>query len=206
MTYDENPYGNLSDVELVEFVLGPKAKEGIAETLVQSFGNFQEVVAATPVRLSEHGLSDHAVTRLKKFHTAATRMHALKVLNRPAMSSWADVTEYLTVKIARLEHEEFHVLFVDRKNNLIADERMSRGTIDHAPVYPREVVKRALELNAASIILSHNHPSGDPTPSRADIDITRKIVDACKAIDIRVLDHVIVGRNGTASMKALGLI
>ncbi len=128
------------------------------------------------------------------------------MLNRPALSSWAALIDYCTAAMARSPHEEFRVLFLDRKNVLIADEVQSRGTVDHTPVYPREIVKRALELGASALILVHNHPSGDPTPSRADIEMTREVAAAAKALKIAVHDHLVIGRSGHASFKALGLL
>src|SRR6185312_6424005 len=129
-----------------------------------------------------------------------------RLLGRPALSSWAALLDYCAAAMARSEREEFRVLFLDRKNILIADEVQSAGTIDHTPVYPREIVKRALELAASAMILVHNHPSGDPTPSRADIDMTREVAAAAKALNIAVHDHLVVGRSGHASFKSLGLI
>jgi DNA repair protein RadC len=128
------------------------------------------------------------------------------VIGRPALSSWAALLDYCTAAMARGENEEFRVLFLDRKNILVADEVQSRGTIDHTPVYPREIVKCALELSATAIILVHNHPSGDPTPSKADIDMTRDIIFAAKALGITVHDHLVIGRKGHASFKSLNLL
>ena len=133
-------------------------------------------------------------------------MPGRKLLNRPALSSWAALLDYCTAAMARSTTEEFRVLFLDRKNILIADEVQSQGTVDHTPVYPREIVKRALELRRSAIILVHNHPSGDPTPSRADIEMTREVAAAAKALRIAVHDHLVVGRGGTASFKSLGLL
>jgi len=128
------------------------------------------------------------------------------VINRPALSSWTALLDYCTAAMARVANEEFRVLFLDRKNVLVADEVQARGTVDHAPVYPREIDKRALEHGASAIILVHNHPSGDPTPSRADIEMTREIAAAAKALRIAVHDHLVIGRNGHASFKSLGLL
>ena len=128
------------------------------------------------------------------------------MIGRPALSSWAALLDYCTAAMARGENEEFRVLFLDRKNILVADEVQSRGTIDHTPVYPREIVKCALELSATAIILVHNHPSGDPTPSKADIDMTRDIIFAAKALGITVHDHLVIGSKGHASFKSLNLL
>ena len=143
---------------------------------------------------------------MKIVEAAALRLARSAMLNKPALSSWAALIDYCTAAMARAPNEEFRILFLDRKNILIADEVQTRGTIDHAPVYPREIVKRALELGASAIILVHNHPSGDPTPSRADIEMTRDVAAAAKALNIQVHDHLVVGRSGHASFKALGLL
>ena len=127
-------------------------------------------------------------------------------MGRTALSSWSALLDYCTAVMARSQNEEFRVLFLDRKNCLIADEVQNRGTVDHTPVYPREIVKRALELTASAIILVHNHPSGDPTPSKADIQMTREIVTAAKALGIALHDHLVIGRGGHASFKSLGLL
>jgi DNA repair protein RadC len=146
------------------------------------------------------------VALLKIVEAAALRLARSQVLNRPALSSWPALIDYCTAAMARNPHEEFRVLFLDRKNVLIADEVQSRGTVDHTPVYPREIVKRALETGASGLILVHNHPSGDPTPSRADIEMTRDIANAAKALRIHLHDHLVIGRGGHASFKALGLL
>jgi len=146
------------------------------------------------------------VNQLKIVEAAAQRLAKGKVIGRPALSSWTALLDYCMTTMARSATEEFRVLFLDRKNVLVADEVQSRGTVDHAPVYPREIVKRALEHGASAIILVHNHPSGDPTPSRADIDMTRDIVAAAKSLHIAVHDHLVIGRGGHASFKSLGLL
>jgi DNA repair protein RadC len=128
------------------------------------------------------------------------------VVKRPVISSWSALLAYTKAALAHAPREQFRVLFLDKKNQLIADEVMNEGTVDHAPVYPREVARRALELSASAVILVHNHPSGDPTPSAADIDMTRQVVEAGRALRIAVHDHLVVGRDGVASFKALGLI
>ncbi|HWU26803.1 MAG TPA: DNA repair protein RadC [Rhizomicrobium sp.] len=173
----------------------------------QRFGGFAEAIAAPRERLQEiDGAGDAVIAQLKLIEAAALRLSKTRLLGRPALSSWNALLDYCAAAMARNAHEEFRVLFLDRKNNLIADEVQSTGTVDHAPVYPREIVKRALELGASALILVHNHPSGDPTPSRADIDMTREIVTAASALRLTVHDHVVVARGGTASFKALGLI
>jgi len=143
---------------------------------------------------------------LKLIKTAAERLVKIQIQSRPTLSSWSGVLDYLRLAQGYEAREQFRILFLDKKNHLIADEVQGHGTVDHTPVYVREVVKRALELSATAIILVHNHPSGDTTPSRADIDVTKQIIDAAKPLGVSVHDHVIVGRNGHASLKALRLI
>jgi DNA repair protein RadC len=201
----------MPDYELMELVLFAAIQrrdvKPLAKKLLETFGSFAEAIAAPRARLLEvEGIGESAVTQLKIVEAAALRLAKGKVLNRPALSSWNALLDYCTAAMARSPHEEFRVLFLDRKNILIADEVQSKGTIDHTPVYPREIVKRALELGASAIILVHNHPSGDPTPSRQDIEMTREITTAAKALKINVHDHLVVGRSGHASFKSLGLL
>jgi len=201
----------MPDYELMELALFAaiprRDTKPLAKALIAHFGSFAEAIAAPRERLLEiEGMSDGAATQLKIVEAAALRLSQTRVLGRPALSSWAALIDYCAAAMARAMKEEFRVLFLDRKNVLVADEVQSSGTIDHTPVYPREIVKRALELGASAVILVHNHPSGDPTPSRADIEMTREVVEAAKALKISVHDHVIVGRNGHASFKALGLL
>jgi DNA repair protein RadC len=151
-------------------------------------------------------VGEAVANHLKIVEAAAHRLAKTSVIGRPALSSWTALLDYCTAAMARRESEEFRVLFLDRKNVLIADEVQNRGTVDHTPVYPREIVKRALELSASAIILVHNHPSGDPTPSKADILMTREIVAAAKALGLAVHDHLAIGRGGHASFKSLGLL
>ncbi len=199
----------LSDYELLELVLFAaiprRDVKPLAKTLLAKFGSFAEVVAASRERLSEH-LGEGAIAQLKIIEAAALRLARTNILGKPALSSWNALLDYCAAAMARAPKEEFRVLFLDRKNFLIGDEVMNRGTVDHAPVYPREIVKRALELSASALILVHNHPSGDPTPSRADIEMTREVVEAARALRIAVHDHLVIGRGGTASFKALGLL
>lgn len=201
----------MADYELLELVLfgaiPRRDVKPLAKELIEKFKTFDEVIAAPVERLEEiNGLGRAAVAQLKVVGAAAQRLARSKVMGRPALSSWSALLEYCSTAMSRREQEEFRVLFLDRKNVLIADELQQRGTIDHTPVYPREIVKRALELGASAVILVHNHPSGDPTPSRADIMMTREIVEAAKALRIAVHDHIVVGRGGHASFKALGLL
>jgi DNA repair protein RadC len=201
----------MPDYELMELVLFaaiPRRDiKPLAKDLIQRFGGFADAIAAPRERLMEvEGIGENAVTQLKIIEAAALRLAKTKLIGRPALSSWAALLDYCAAAMARSPQEEFRVLFLDRKNVLIADEVQTHGTVDHTPVYPREIVKRALELAASAIILVHNHPSGDPTPSRADIEMTREVAEAAKTLRITVHDHVVVGRAGTASFKALGLL
>ena len=201
----------LADYEMLELVLFraiPRRDcKPLAKALIARFGSFADVIAAPPAQLSSvPGVGEAVITELKIVEAAALLLGRQRVRERPVFDSWGRLIAYLNAAMARLTREEFRVLFLDNRNRLIADEMQNRGTIDHTPVYPREVVRRALELSAASIILAHNHPSGDPTPSRADIEMTRQIVAAAEALSIRVHDHVIIGRDGHASLRALGLI
>jgi DNA repair protein RadC len=201
----------MPDYELMElalFAAVPRRDvKPLAKALIGHFGSFAEVIAAPRERLLEiDGVSDGIATQLKIIEAAALRLSQARVLGRPVLSSWQALIDYCAAAMARGQKEEFRVLFLDRKNVLIADEVQSSGTIDHTPVYPREIVKRALELGASAVILVHNHPSGDPAPSRADIEMTRDVAEAAKALRIAIHDHVIVGRSGHASFKALGLL
>jgi len=201
----------VSDYELLELVLfraiPQRDVKPLAKTLIAKFGSFAEVVAAPRTRLKEtRGIGDAAADELKIVYAAAGRLARGQVQNRPVLSSWSCVLDYCRMAQAFAEKEQFRVLFLDKRNRLIADELQQTGTVDHTPVYPREVVKRALELSATALILVHNHPSGDPTPSRADIQMTQAIVEVARPLGIAVHDHIIVGREGHASFKGLQLI
>ena len=201
----------VSDYEMLELVLfralPRRDLKPLCKTLIEKFGSFAEVLAAPPQRLAEiKGLGEAAITDLKIVQAAASRLARGQVKKRPVLSSWSNVLDYCRTAMAFADREQFRVLFLDKRNQLIADEVQQTGTIDHTPVYPREVVKRALELSATAIILVHNHPSGDPTPSRADIEMTQTIVAVAKSLGIAVHDHLIVGRDGYASFKTLKLI
>jgi DNA repair protein RadC len=201
----------VSDYELLELILfraiPQRDIKPLAKDLIAKFGSFAEVVAAPPKRLSEmKGLGDSAITELKIIHAAAGRLARGQVQKRPVLSSWSSVLDYCRTAMAFADKEQFRILFLDKRNQLIADEVQQVGTVDHTPVYPREVVKRALELSATAIILVHNHPSGDPTPSRADIQMTQSIIEVAKPLGISVHDHIIVGKEGHASFKGLKLI
>jgi DNA repair protein RadC len=200
----------MPDYEILEFLLfaaiDRKDTKPLAKELIARFGSFADVIAAPRGRLEEMCLNDRGVAQIKLVEAAALRLLKTRFLGKPAISSWTALIDYCTAAMGRNPTEEFRVLFLDRKNVLIADEVQSRGTVDHAPVYPREIVKRALQLEASSLILVHNHPSGDPSPSRADIEMTREIVAAAKALKIAVHDHLVIGRGSHASFKSLGLL
>lgn len=201
----------LPDYELMELVLFaaiPRQDvKPLAKALLAKFGSFADAAQAPQARLREiRGVGDAVIAQLKIVEAAALRLARTKVIGKPALSSWSALLDYCAAAMARSGTEEFRVLFLDRKNVLIADEVQSTGTVDHAPVYPREIVKRALAFEASALILVHNHPSGDPQPSRADIAMTREIVAAAAALKIQVHDHLVIGRSGHASFKALGLL
>ena len=165
------------------------------------------MVSAPRLRLGEiNGLGEAAITEIKIVQAAASRLARGAVKKRTVLSSWSAVLDYCRTAMAFADKEQFRVLFLDKRNQLIADELQQVGTVDHTPVYPREVVKRALELSSTAIILVHNHPSGDPTPSRADIQMTQSIVEIAKPLGISVHDHIIVGKEGHTSFKGLKLI
>ncbi|MHA7873588.1 MAG: RadC family protein, partial [Hyphococcus sp.] len=201
----------LHDYELLELVLfraiPRRDVKPLAKELINTFGGFAEALAAPVERLTEiKGVSENVAQELKIVQAAAVKLAQARVLKRPVISSWNALLSYCRAAMADEKTELFRILFLDKKNILIADEVQQRGTVDHTPVYPREVVKRALELGASAIILVHNHPSGDPTPSQADIAMTAQIVDAAKALNIRVHDHLIIGHKHHASFKSLGLL
>jgi DNA repair protein RadC len=201
----------LPDYELLELLLfmaiPQRDIKPLAKMLIDHFGSFADVIAAPAERLMEvDGVKEATVAALKTVEAAALRLAKARVIGRPALSSWEALLDYCSAAMARGVTEEFRVLYLDRKNVLIADEVHQKGTVDHTPVYPREVVKRALELGASGLILVHNHPSGDPTPSRADVAMTKEIAAAAKALKIEVHDHLVIGRGKHASFKAMGLL
>jgi DNA repair protein RadC len=201
----------LPDYELLEMILFRAFPRGdtkpLAKRLIKVFGTFPDVLAADRERLKDvEGVGDRVVDELHLIKVAAERMSRAQIMAKNTLSSWSGVLDYLRLAQAFNSIEQFRVLYLDKKNNLISDEVQGEGTVDHTPVYVREVVKRALELSASAIILVHNHPSGDPTPSRADIDMTKQIIDAGRPLGVAVHDHIIVGRDGHASLKALRLI
>lgn len=201
----------LPDYELLELllynVIPRQDTKKVAKHLLQSFGSLAGVFAAAPAQLAAFkGISQNGAVFLKAVQAIGVRMGRQSVLEQPVLSSWGALHAYLRAAMAHEANEQFRLLFLNRKNMLIRDEVQARGTVDHTPVYVREVIKRALELGATALILVHNHPSGDPTPSRADIDMTREIIKAAAPLGVVVHDHIIVGRGEPASLKALGLI
>ena len=201
----------MPDYELLELVLfrsiPRKDVKPLARALLDEFGDFNRVLSAPPERLAKvSGLGIASVTDLKIVEAAAHRMARAKILQNHVISSWDAVLDYCHTTMSHRDTEQFRILFLDRKNILIADEEQARGTVDHVPVYPREVAKRALELNASALILVHNHPSGDPTPSDEDITMTNRIQQACDALGIALHDHLIVGKSREISFRSAGLI
>jgi DNA repair protein RadC len=204
-------HASMPEYELLELVLFnavPRIDvKPLAKQMLATFGDLNGVIAAPEHRLSQiAGVTPQVYLQLKVIEAAVHRMARAKVMQRSVISSWADLMSYCKTVMAYRETEQFRLLFLDRKNVLIADEEQAKGTVDHVPVYPREVVKRALELNASAIILVHNHPSGDPTPSQGDIDMTAQIEAACQVIGVVLHDHVVIGRETDASFRSLGLL
>lgn len=201
----------MPDYELLELLLFravPRQDvKPLARRLLETFGDLASVISAPPARLSTlHGVGEAVIVELKLAEAMATRLSRAKVLNRQVISSWQALLDYCHTAMSHRETEHFRVLFLDRKNTLIADEELGRGTVDHVPVYPREVLRRALEVNASALILVHNHPSGDPTPSSADIAMTEQIQTAAQALSITLHDHLIIGKSRESSFRALGLL
>jgi DNA repair protein RadC len=201
----------LPDYEVLELLLFRTIPRGdvkpLAKQLLSRFGSLGAVLAASPEALKTvPGVGEAVARDLALMQEAALRAAREPVARRPVFSSWSALLAYVKAALAYEPREQVRVLFLDKKNQLIADEVTGRGTVDHAPVYPRELMRRALELSASALILVHNHPSGDPTPSSADVDMTRQVVDALRPLRISVHDHLVVGRGGTASFKSLGLI
>ncbi len=201
----------MPDYELLELILFravPRQDvKPLAKRLLARFGAFNLVLAASPPRLVEVAGAGEAVIReIKIVEAAAHRMARAKMMKRHVVSSWGDLMIYCKTVMAHRETEQFRALYLDRKNHVIADEAHAEGTVDHVPVYPREVVKRGLELNASALILVHNHPSGDPTPSQADIEMTRRIARAAEAVGLTLHDHVVIGKGRDSSFRGLGLM
>lgn len=209
--FSDGGAGALAEYELLELLLFaaiPRQDvKPLARRLIDAFGDFGRVLSATPQRLAEiDGMGPATILHLKTIEAAAHRLARSRILNRPALSSWDALLDYCHTAMAHKDVEQFRVLYLDRKNVLIADEEQARGTVDHVPVYPREVVKRALELNASALILVHNHPSGDPTPSPQDIAMTRTMQDAAQALGVTVHDHLIIGKSREISFRSEGYL
>jgi len=203
--------GAIADYELIElllFLAVPRRDvKPMAKALLERFDSFAEVISAEPARLKEvSGVSDNVVIAFKMIREGALKLSQEQILGKPVVSSWQALLDYCRASMAFHNKEQFRILFLNRKNVLIADELQQEGTIDHTPVYPREVIKRALELGASALILVHNHPSGDPTPSRDDIEMTKEIDEAGKKLGVTMHDHVIVAKGSYSSFKALGLL
>ena len=203
--------GAVPDYEVLELILFAANTRGdtkkLAKALIERFGSFAKVLAAAPARLGDvKGCGEAAVAVLKATREAGLRMLRAEVLEKPVLSSCNALLAYCQASMANNPTEQFRILFLDRKNRVIEDEEQQRGTVDHTPVYPREVVRRALELHASAIIMVHNHPSGDPAPSKADIEMTRQVRDAAKAVDIALHDHLVIGQGRHSSFRALGLL
>ncbi len=209
--FAETGADGLADYELLELLLFGALPRGdakpLAKTLIKKFGSIGAVLGAEPAALKEvTGAGEAVVHTLKLAEALAVAMLRDQVMERPLIGSWQAVLDYCTARLAHRTTEHFRVLYLDSRNALIADEEQQRGTVDHVPLYPREVIKRALELGASAIILVHNHPSGDPKPSRADIDMTKEIADAGAKLGVTVHDHLVIGRSGHVSFKSAGLL
>ncbi|MBT8476864.1 MAG: DNA repair protein RadC [Rhodobacteraceae bacterium] len=201
----------MPDYELLELILFraiPRQDvKPLARRLIDTFGDFNRVVSAPAARLMAiDGAGAAVVQELKIVEAAAHRLARARVLGRSVLSGWTELLDYCHTTMAHRETEQFRILFLDAQNAVIADEEQARGTVDHVPVYPREVVKRALEVNASALILVHNHPSGDPTPSQADIDMTGRIAEAARALSITLHDHIIIGKSAEISFRAAGYL
>jgi DNA repair protein RadC len=201
----------IADYELIELVLfraiPRRDVKPLAKALIQRFGSFAEAIAAAPQRLAEiEGMTAGAIGEFKVVEASAKRFAKGAARKRQSIASWNEVIDYCRAAMAFAEREEFRVLFLDKKNGLIADETQGVGTVDQTPVYPREIVRRALELSATAVILVHNHPSGDPTPSTQDVKMTKEIIAVAAPLGVTVHDHIVIGRHGHASLRSLRLI
>lgn len=207
----ESGGAGIPDYEILELILFGVFRNGdvkpLAKALIAECGSLGAVLSAAPERLMKvPGCGEAVIAALKVTREAGLRLLKEEAMQRPAISNWQALLDYCRAALQHEGVEQFRILFLDRKNQIIADEAQQRGTVDHTPVYPREVVKRALELNAAALILVHNHPSGDPTPSRADVEMTRQVRQAASVMGIELHDHLIVGRKGHVSLREKGLI
>jgi len=199
------------DYEILEMALWAASPRGdtkpLAKMLIEAFGDFARVISADPERLAEvPGIGEAAIAQIKLLDAAAVRLARARVMNRNVLSSWQSLIDYCRASKQYKKTEEFHILFLDRKNVLVADEVQQKGTVDHTPVYPREIVKRALQLEASALIMVHNHPSGDTTPSRADIDMTKQVLEAAKAVGVVLHDHLVIGAGEPYSFRSNGLL
>ena len=200
----------LADYEILELILfmaiPRRDVKPLAKKLLTTFGSFANVLHAPFDDLKAAGLTENSITALRTIEAAACQLMKQDVLNKPVLNNWTRLMDYVHASMAYEQKENFRLLFLNKKNELIADEVQQSGTVDHTPAYPREIVKRALELNATAVILIHNHPSGDPTPSKADIDMTQAIINAARPLGITIHDHLVVSKTGTTSMKNKGLM
>ncbi|MGH1463992.1 MAG: RadC family protein [Cognatishimia sp.] len=201
----------MPDYELLELVLFraiPRQDvKPLARRLLNTFGSFNATLSASAMRLGQvNGVGDSVICELKIVEATAHRLARSKIMQRPVLSSWEALLDYCQTAMSHRETEQFRLLFLDTKNTLIADEEQAKGTVNHVPVYPREVVKRALELNASALILVHNHPSGDPTPSQSDLDMTAQIQQACSVLSITLHDHLVIGKSQALSFRSKGLL
>ena len=205
---DGTAFADYELLELLLFSLYPRRDvKPLAKTLLSTFGNFSGVFHAKPQDLMAiPGVGESAVVFLKALKETAIRLSRVHVMERDIFDCWDAVIDYCRLQSGHEPVEQFRILFLNKKNHLIADEAQHKGTVDHAAVYPREVVKRALEVGASAMILLHNHPSGDPTPSAADIDVTLRIMEAARPLSITVHDHLIMTHSNYSSLKALGLV
>ncbi len=202
---------SLKDYELLELLLFSaiprRDVKPLAKTLLTKFGSLPELMAAPHSMLTQvEGISDNTATAIKTVTAIAHRMIKQEIMQKPVLNNWTRLIDYCHMTMAHETKEHFRILFMNKKNELIADEIQGSGTVDHTPAYPREIMKRSLELGATALILLHNHPSGDPKPSQADIDMTNAIIKAAHAFDITIHDHVIIARNGNTSFRNEGLI
>lgn len=201
---------SLQDYELLEVLLFAaiprRDVKPLAKKLLNEFHGLWDVLNAAPPRLRAAGLSENSVALLRAVGAAGLRASRSSIMDKPLLNNWQRIVDYCRNAMCFETKEQFRLLFLDRRNRLIAEEVQQRGTIDHTPVYPREIVQRALEVGAGALILAHNHPSGDVTPSKADIDMTRAIQAACQPLGLVIHDHIIVGHNDVASFKALGFL
>jgi len=200
----------LHDYELLEYVLGlaipRRDTKPLAKSLIQKFGSFASVISAEPQTLKAEELSDNVVATLKFIQAAALELKRAAIIKQPILSSWQALLDYLHADMAHAMNEKMRVVYLNSNNLIVADEVMSEGTVNHTSVYIREIMKRAMELGATAIILVHNHPSGDSSPSQDDIAVTKKIITAGSYLDVRVHDHVIIGKKGYTSLKSEGMI